>query len=130
MVPRFAGLQPVAGTWAVAGLPAHVNAVVPLRMADGGEASQVPVRERWGASSEAGAVADLGEDPLAGARPDAGQGREDLTERVSQARLLDLLRQGIVTSCAARPLGDGLGPLARDPPRPAIVARILSGLAA
>jgi hypothetical protein len=87
------------GVQAGAGLPGH-----------GGEAG---VGGELDAAGEGGAVADLGQDPRPGARADAGHGREDLTERAGEERLLDLLLQGGPAGEDPVQLGGELGD---DPP--------------
>jgi hypothetical protein len=101
------------GVQAGAGLPGHRR--------------QAGVGGELRAAGEAGAVADLGEDHRAGARAYSWRGREDLTERVGEERLLDLLLQGVAAGVDAvqftgelgdHPAGRGLGGAAASGGRP------------
>lgn len=60
-----------------------------------GDRGEAGVGGELGSIGEAAAVADLGEDPGAGAWPDAGQAEEQFTERVSEEDLLDLGGEGV-----------------------------------
>jgi hypothetical protein len=57
-----------------------------------GDWGQAAVGGELAAVREGGAVADLGENPGASPRPDPWHGRQQLTGRVREERLLDLRR--------------------------------------
>ncbi len=74
-----------------------------------GDRGEAGVGSELAAGDEGGSVADFGEDPGAGARPDAREGGEQFTERVRQERLLDLLLQGVAAGADAVQLGGEFG---------------------
>jgi hypothetical protein len=99
-------LEPVVASPA-SGLGVEAGAGLP------GDRGEAGVGGELSAAGEAGAVADLCEDPRAGARAYSWQGCEDLTERVREERLLDLLLQRVPPRVDPVQLGRELGD---DPP--------------